>query len=277
MLDNIAMFRNNTDSKKKIYDIPIDDILPNPYQPRKHFDIHALRELSQSIEQYGVLQPINVNKTKDGKYELVAGERRLRASKMAGLKVIPATIVDMSENDLAIVSLIENLQREDLNFFEEAQGYFQLISEHNLTQEELALKIGKNQSTIANKIRILKLPDSVKKLITEYNLTERHARALLKLPDEQLQIDVVKKIKKNNLNVKKTEELIEKTANNITDPKKKNKAKVKMFKDMRIYINTLNHAVKMLKKSGVKVEAKQEDKEDYIEYIVKIPKGPKNK
>ncbi|MBZ4646148.1 MAG: ParB family transcriptional regulator, chromosome partitioning protein [Petroclostridium sp.] len=274
MMEVMSMFRSSNDEKGKIINIPIDKIKPNPYQPRKHFDKAALEELCGSIKQYGVLQPINVRKIGSGNYELVAGERRLRASQMANFKEIPAIVVDINDNDSAVLALIENLQREDLNFMEEAEGYFHLISEHGLTQEELAIKIGKNQSTIANKLRLLKLPPLVKKIINDNNLTERHARALLKLPDEQLQLKVLKTVCEKGLNVKKTEELIQKTIDRITEEKDKPKRgkQIRAFRDIRIFVNTIKQAIDMMKQSGIDAKASHEDKGEYIEYVIRIPK-----
>jgi ParB family chromosome partitioning protein len=268
------MFRSNNDDKNKVISLAIEKIKPNPYQPRKHFDKAALEELSASIRQYGVLQPINVRKIGSGGYELVAGERRLRASKMAELREIPAIVVDIDDNDSAVLALIENLQREDLSFMEEAEGYFHLISEHGFTQEELAQKVGKNQSTIANKLRLLKLPPLVKKMITDNNLTERHARALLKLPDEQLQLKILKTVCEKGLNVKRTEELIQKTIEKVTDnsDKPKKGKQIRAFRDIRIFVNTLKQAVDMMKQSGIEAKASQTDKGDYIEYVIRIPK-----
>jgi ParB family chromosome partitioning protein len=171
---------------KNITYLSIDSVRPNPYQPRKQFGKGALEELCESIQQYGVIQPINVRKITNNNYELVAGERRLRAAIMAGLKEIPAIVININDNDSAVLALIENLQR-NLNYLEEAEGYSNLINEHGFTQEELAQKIGKSQSTVANKIRLLRLSPLVKKILSDNNLTERHARALLKLHDEQLQ------------------------------------------------------------------------------------------
>lgn len=278
MMEVMSMFRNNNlDERNRIIKVPIEKVKPNPYQPRKHFDKLALEELSDSIKQYGVLQPINVRKIGSDNYELVAGERRLRASKIANLQMIPAIVVNMDDNDSAIVALIENLQREDLNFMEEAEGYFHLISEHGLTQEELAQKVGKNQSTIANKLRLLKLPPMVKKIINDHHLTERHARALLKMPDEQLQLKVLKKVCEKGLNVKNTEELIRDMIESMTEDKKETKNKqhkqVKIFGDMRIFINTVKQAVDLMKKSGVHAKTTQVDKGDHIEYVIKIPKS----
>lgn len=277
MLEVMSMFKNNSENRNRIVHIPIDKIKPNPYQPRKHFDKIALEELCESIKQYGVLQPINVRKIGTDSYELVAGERRLRASQLAKLKEIPAIIVEMNDNDSAVVALIENLQREDLSFMEEAEGYFHLISEHGFTQEELAQKVGKNQSTIANKLRLLKLSPAVKKVISDNQLTERHARALLKLPDEQLQLQVLDKVCEKGLNVKNTEEVIKDMIERMTSDQneqkvKKNNKQIKVFRDVRIFINTLKQAVDMMKKSGVNAETTQIDRGDYIEYTVKIPK-----
>jgi len=259
-----------TDQKKITY-IPIENIRPNPYQPRRHFEHSALEELCKSIKEYGVIQPINVRKTATNHYELVSGERRLRASILAGLKEIPAIVIDVNENDLAIMALIENLQREDLGYMEEAEGYSNLIKDHGLTQEELAQKIGKSQSTIANKIRLLKLPPMVKKMLSDHQLTERHARALLKLHDEQLQLRVLKKVCERGLNVKKTEELVQKALEKYTEPSN-GRTLTRSIKDIRIFVNTIRQAIDMMKKSGVNAKAAQIDRGEFVEFIVRIPK-----
>lgn len=229
-------------------------------------------ELAESIKEYGVLQPISVRKNGTDFYELIAGERRLRASQLAGLNDIPAIIVDISDAQSALMALIENLQREDLNFFEEAEGYYSLIKDHGLTQEELASKLGKKQSTIANKLRILKLPDEVKKTVKENGLTERHARALLKLPDEKCQIKVLNEVVKRNLNVKATEDLIERELFKINaENKQKNKkVKYKWTINPRVITNTLKQ---IMDKNGINAEYSHREKEDYLEIIVKIPKA----
>lgn len=257
---------------KIIMEIPIEDIVPNPYQPRKVFSEKSLEELSSSIEIYGVLQPITVRK-KDEKYELVAGERRLRAAKIAKLAKIPAILTEMSDETSAVLAMIENLQREDLNFIEEALGYESLIKEHNFTQQQLAEKMGKKQSTIANKLRILKLPDSIKEYVIEGNLTERHARALLKLPDEKLMKKVVAKVIKNGLTVKNTEKLIKDILEKIElekNPEKKQTTKYSM--GLRIYLNTLKQAYEAIINTGIKAKYNEIDKGDYMEIVVKIPK-----
>lgn len=167
--------------------VNIDLISPNVYQPRKIFNEEAIDELAKSIKSYGIIQPLSVRRMGDSRYELVAGERRLRAAKKIGLKEVPVIIVDVTDKESAAIALLENIQREDLNFLEEAEAYYNLIREHSYTQEKLAELIGKKQSTIANKIRLLKLPQRIRKKLLESNLTERHARALLKLPTEELQ------------------------------------------------------------------------------------------
>ncbi|OPZ94849.1 MAG: Nucleoid occlusion protein [Firmicutes bacterium ADurb.Bin419] len=263
------------DDLRNITYIGIENIRPNPYQPRKQFNKISLEELCESIKQYGVIQPINVRKLSSSMYELVAGERRLRAATMAGLKEIPAIVIEINDNDSAVMALIENLQREDLSYMEEAEGYNNLISDHGFTQEELATKIGKSQSTIANKIRLLKLPPLVKKILSDNSLTERHARALLKLHDEQLQLKVLKNVCERGLNVKKTEELVEKAIDRFTkqESEKKNKVKfTKAIRDIRIFVNTIKQAIDLMKKSGVDAKAAQFDRGSYVEFIVRIPK-----
>ncbi len=227
-------YEEKKSEEKKITMISIDLIRPNPYQPRRKFDNSTMDELCRSIQQYGVIQPINVRKVNNTHYELVAGERRLRAAAMAGHKEVPAIIVDIGEDDSAIMALIENLQREDLGYLEEAEGYRNLIKEHGLTQEELAQKIGKSQSTIANKIRILRLSPMVKKILSDNGLTERHARALLKIDDEQIQLKVLQKVCDRGLNVRKTEELVQKALDKYCNPNKSQEYKGRMTKSIKI-------------------------------------------
>ncbi|AOY75407.1 ParB/RepB/Spo0J family partition protein [Clostridium formicaceticum] len=262
-------------TERKVLEICIDSVISNPYQPRKTFSQASLQELSQSIKVYGVLQPISVRQIGEGKYELIAGERRVKAAKLANLKTIPAIINhQISDKDSAILAIIENLQREDLNFIEEAEGYFNLIEDHGLTQQELAIRIGKNQSTIANKLRILRLREDIKQKLLESHLTERHARALLKLPDDELRVLALEKVIKNDYNVKKTEELIQSMLEEITaEEEPKRQQKIKSFMNYKIYINTIKQAYDAIKDKQEKAEFKQVDKGDFIEVTVKIPKG----
>ncbi|HEY8362871.1 MAG TPA: nucleoid occlusion protein [Tissierellaceae bacterium] len=253
--------------------IPVDAIKPNPYQPRRNFDLKSLEELSQSIKAYGVIQPISVRKISENSYELIAGERRLRASQMAKLDKIPAIIVEYKDRDSALLALMENLQREDLNFIEEAEGYNSLIVDHGFTQQEIAEKLGKSQSTIANKLRLLKLPEDIKRDLINHNLTERHGRALLKLTDDDLRRKVLEKIIKNDLNVKKTEELVDGILDDLTKvDEKKGKQQIKSLINIRIYLNTLKKAYSAIKESGLNAEYKEIDKGEYVEVVVKIPK-----
>ncbi len=260
-------------AEREVKNIPINLIRPNTYQPRKKFNNDTIIELSQSIREYGVLQPISVRKNGSSYYELVAGERRLRASQLAGLTEIPAIVVDMSDTESAVIALIENLQREDLDFIEEAEGYYNLIKDHGFTQDELARRIGKRQSTIANKLRILKLSDSVKSMIVKEGLTERHARALLKLPQEELQLKVIDDVIKGGLNVKKTEDLIDsqlkKMTNNVNNKTEK-KMKFKWSINPRVIVNTLKQ---IMDKNGIKAEYSHKEKDDCMEIIVRIPKN----
>lgn len=259
---------------KEISYIPIKSIKPNPYQPRKNFSKRSLEELSQSIKAYGIIQPISVRKIGDESYELIAGERRLRASEMAELENIPAIVVKLMDKDSAVIALIENLQREDLNFVEEAEGYNSLINDHGLTQQELAEKMGKNQSTIANKLRILRLSDDVKRLIVENELTERHARALLKLPDEEMQLHVLEKVINKDLTVKKTESLIKSILEDLTrEDEPTHKQSIKSMINFKIYLNTLRNAYNAIKESGVDAKYEQKDMGEFIEVTVKIPKA----
>lgn len=269
---------------RRIENIPIHMIKPNPYQPRKSFSVHSLEELAQSIRQYGIIQPITVRSSSQSGYELIAGERRLRAAKLAGLDYIPAMIIHTCEQDSAIFAMIENLQRENLHYLEEAKGYASLIQDHGFTQEELAVKLGKSQSTIANKLRILRLSNSIKELLIRENLTERHARALLKLPDDELRLKAVRQVVAKKMNVRDTEVVIDEFLEELQDKKQRagrkkeaqdGKRQTRVFKrtkDIRIFINTIRNAVNLLKGYGLEVQYFQVDKEDQVEITVMIPK-----
>ena len=255
--------------------LPITTIKPNPYQPRRNFDQKALEELSQSIKSYGIIQPISVRQLSNDSYELVAGERRLRASELADLDKIPVIIVDFRDKESAMMALIENLQREDLNFIEEAEGYHNLIKDHDFTQQELAEKIGKSQSTIANKIRLLKLPSDIQKILIEEKLTERHGRVLLKLPDDKLKHAVLEEVLNNDLNVKNTELIVEDILNDLMgedDEEEEPQQNVKSLINVRIYLNTLKKAYKAIKEFGIDANYKEVDKENHVELVIKIPK-----
>lgn len=259
-----------TEDNSKVLNIPIRAILPNPYQPRHFFDLVSLKELSKSIKAYGILQPIAVRRICAGEYELVAGERRLRAAELAGLDAVPAIVVDVSDDDSAMLALIENIQRKDLNFFEEAEAFYHLIKEHGLTQEQLSQKIGKKQSTIANKIRLLKLSQKLRQIILQNDLTERHARALLKLP-QQDRPAVLDYIIEKNLSISETEKYInEYITGNIAKRNIKFKGIEKT--DYKIFLNTIKKALELVRQAGVTAKTKQIEHDDCYEYIIKISK-----
>ena len=258
----------------KIETVAIDRVIPNPYQPRKVFSDAALQELADSILQHGLMQPITVRMIGNS-YELIAGERRLKASKLAGLETIPAVIVEVTTKDSAVLALIENLQRENLNFLEESQAYYKIMQDYNYTQQELAKTLGKNQSTVANKLRVLKLSATIQKLLIENNLTERHARALLKLPTEEYQLIALEKVIKQELNVKRTEQIIEQLLVDITKEdmiKHKANQKVKSYiRDMRLVTNTITEAVNLIQKAGVDAKYTMKEHADSYEIRIKIP------
>lgn len=246
-------------------------ILPNIYQPRKTFDDNTIEELAQSIKAYGIIQPLSVRKMGSNSFELVAGERRLRAAKKIGLEKVPAIIVDITDKESAAIALLENLQREDLNYIEEAEAYFNLIKDHSYTQEQLAETIGKKQSTIANKLRLLKLSAEVRTMLLNNKLTERHARALLKVSDEKRQVEILNIIIDKKLNVKETEKLIERDLSKevVKEVAADGKRKIKGIFSPKLYINTIRE---VFDKFGVNAEYKSKELDDFIEVTVRIPK-----
>jgi ParB family chromosome partitioning protein len=248
--------------------IPNDQIYPNPNQPRQVFDQEELVNLAISIRMNGILQPITVRQTDKG-YELVSGERRLRASKLAGLVSIPCIVVDVNNMKSAVFALIENLQRQNLNFFEEAVAIERLMNEYGLSQEDAARRLGKAPSTVSNKLRLLNLPEKARKKLMENGLTERHARALLKLDEEDI-YDVIEKIIDKKLNVIQTEDLIDEIINKNSLPKRQTK---RMFSDVKIFLNTINSAVDTMKKSGIGADIRREDTGDSYIYRIEIPKN----
>lgn len=267
----------------KIVFLPIDKIITNPYQPRKLFERNSLEELAGSIKSYGVLQPVSVRLINGCSYELVAGERRLRASKLAGLTNIPAIVINITDKDSAVIALIENLQRQDLHYLEEAEGFRNLMSDYSLTQEEMARRIGKSQSTVANKLRILKLPRQVQKLLLEHGLTERHARTLLRAPDTRVQMEILERVIKYDLTVKRTEELVEdaiKKADkpgavySTTKPAVRRRGNMKLcIKDIRLLANSLKKAAEMMNGSGHKTDYTVVESEEGYEFRIYVCKG----
>lgn len=254
--------------------ISVEKVIPNSSQPRKYFNEEAIMELSQSIKSYGIIQPLSLRKLSEDSYEIVAGERRFRAAKLADLNEVPAIIVNIDEKDSAFIALLENIQREDLNFIEEAEAYKNLIQEYNYTQAQLAQVIGKKQSTIANKLRVLKLDSELRKLLLENNLTERHGRALLKLPNLELQLKVIKKVVEKGLNVKKTEELVEKELFQLENAEiaSDGKKRIKGIFSPKVYMNTIKQ---VFDKYGIDANYRSKELEDSIKVTITIPKKEK--
>jgi len=261
---------------EQVLQISVNEIRPNPYQPRKTFTEESIRELSASIKQVGIIQPLIVRKL-GGVYELVAGERRLRAAKVAGLVTVPVVVKQYTNQEVAQATLVENLQREDLNVLEEALAYDLLLSEFSLTQEELARRLGMSQSTVANKRRLLKLADEVKVLLSEGKLSERHARALLKLESLQAQATLAALAVSQDLTVKQTEEAVERFLAGESEHEDGATAVVKpvrrfLVRDVRIFVNSVRQAIALMKKNGVAAEVQEIDKDTHYEFVVRIPK-----
>lgn len=256
-------------TENKILSIPQGDILPNPNQPRRRFDYDELEGLAQSIRANGILQPLLVRNLENGKYELIAGERRLRAARLIGLTKVPCIINDISESDSAVFAVIENLQRQNLDYFEEAEALALLISDYRMSQEELCKKLGKAQSTLSNKLRLLKLNEEMRYKISRAGLSERHARALLSLADEVQRARALSIIIDRHLTVNESEALIEQMLRKNEAPKRQI---LKGFKDIRIFINTLNNAVDAIRRAGIDADSVKTETDEYVEYIVRIPK-----
>lgn len=249
--------------------IPPDLIYPNPNQPRRDFNMDELHSLADSIRVSGILQPITVRQGENGLYELVAGERRLRAARIAGVPRIPCIEIRVCNDESAVLALIENIQRSNLSYFEEAEGIAQLMAQLGANQDEIARRLGKAQSTLSNKLRLLKLSAELRRQIAEAGLTERHARALLKLEDPKLQKQALHEIISKRLNVSDTDKLIEQ----MNRPQKKKKGKpMLVMKDIRIFMNTISHAVDTMKRAGIAAVSEKNETDDYIEYHVRIQK-----
>ena len=250
--------------------IPINAVRPNPQQPRRSFDETALRELADSISAYGILQPLTV-RDRGGVYELVAGERRLRAARIAGLREVPCLIAEVGEEDAALLALIENLQRRDLDYMEEAAAIARLIRRYGLSQQQAAEKLGKSQPTIANKLRLLRLSAPVLDCLRQYGLTERHARTLLRLTDPEQQLAAARHIGKRGLNVAQTEQYIDQlTAENRTEPPRRRPTYV--IKDVRLFLNSVERGVRLMQSAGVGAEVGRRDTEEEILLTIHIPK-----
>lgn len=259
---------------EEVVNIAIEKIVPNRYQPRTVFDEAKIEELARTIHTHGVIQPIVIRKMEDEKYEIIAGERRFRAMSKLQWKEVPAIIRNLSDKETASIALIENLQREELTAIEEAVAYQKLLKLHELTQEALAQRLGKGQSTVANKLRLLKLPEEVQQAILKKELSERHARALMQIKEKELQLQLMDMTIENHWNVKQLEQKVEEIINPpLKEDKKAAKPKRKaVSKDVRIALNTIKQSLSMVTKSGINIKTEEEDMEEFYQITVRIPK-----
>ena len=251
--------------------IPVNTIRPNPQQPRRRFDEEGLRELAESIAAYGILQPLTV-RDRGGVYELVAGERRLRAARMAGLRQVPCLVAQVGEEDAALLALIENLQRRDLDYMEEAAAIASLIRRYDLSQQQAAEKLGRSQSAVANKLRLLKLPPEVIVLLRDARLTERHARALLSLPSPALQRTAAEHIITAKLNVAQSEQYIARLCGQAAKPKKA--IPLYRTKDVRLFLNTVRRSLSIMQSAGVAARWDRQETDEDLVLTIHIPKQP---
>ena len=258
-----------------IYDIPVKNIVPNPNQPRKEFDERSLYGLAQSIKDYGIIQPLSVRLSGEAdsekKYELIAGERRLRAAKLLFKETVPCVIIDADSQASAELAIIENLQREDLNFFEQARAICKLIENFGYTQEQAARRLSVSQSYIANKLRILKLSKEEQDIIIEYGLTERHARSFIRISDDEERRKVVDAVIKRAMNVSATDKYIDRLLEK-QKPQSEKPHSVIIFKDIRLFLNTIDKAVDTVAQSGIDIKSEKRDKGEYIEICLTVPK-----
>lgn len=265
-----AIFTQKKDKQgTRVIEVPAEQIAPNPYQPRQEFGQTELLTLAASIKSDGILQPLTVRQ-KGERYELIAGERRLRAAILAGLKTVPCIVMDVSDRNSALLSLVENIQRKDLGFFEEADAISRLIDFYGMTQEDAALRLGYAQSTLANKLRLRKLSQEERRLIVENGLTERHARALLRLNDPAERISAINQISRRKLNVDATERLIDSMIEHERFKERIRKGSV-LFKDVRLFMNTVNKAVETMQIAGVNVNVDKKEADGVLDYHIRIP------
>ncbi len=253
----------------KVIEIPVSQISPNPYQPRREFDEGELLSLSLSIKTEGILQPLSVRKVGES-YELIAGERRLRGAVMAGLDAVPCIVIETTDRNSALLALVENIQRKDLGFFEEAHAISNLIELYGMTQEDAALRLGYAQSTLANKLRLLKLNAQERTLICQRGLSERHARAFLRLPEGEKRLEIIQRVAREHLTVERTERLIDSALEHERYCKQIRKGQA-VFKDLRLFMNTVNKAVETMQIAGVDVNVDKVTRDDEVEFHIRIP------
>ena len=261
--------------KRKILNLPIDKLRPNPHQPRKTFTREELNGLAQSILANGLLQPVSVRRAPGGYYEIIAGERRWRACIQAGMKQIPCLVQECTDAESAVLAILENLQRQDLQVFEEAEGIRRLMEDWGVTQEQAARRLGKSQSAIANKLRLLRLTPEERSIIIENAMTERHARALIRVPEDSERKRLLSIAAEKGLNVRQTEEMVQSYLEGHQEKKRPNRTFI--AKDIRIFVNTIEHAVATMKSAGILAQTERREEGDYFEYIVRIPKTEASK
>jgi len=256
---------------RQILELPVEAIRPNPHQPRQHFDTTGLTELAESIRQHGILQPLTVRSSNDC-WELVAGERRLRAAKLADLETVPCIEIAANPERSALLALIENLQRRDLHFFEEAEAIADYIRQAGCTQEEAAARLGRSPSALANKLRLLRLSPACRQALTAGALSERHARALLRLEDEEERLAALQHIRAHGLNVAQTEQYVDRrlTALQSTPPERR---RTFIMKDVRLFLNSIDRGLRLVREAGIPARTERRDTEDAIFITIQIPRN----
>ncbi|MBC1891556.1 nucleoid occlusion protein [Listeria booriae] len=262
------------DFMQKIVELPIAAIIPNRFQPRTVFDASKIEELARTIRIHGVIQPIVVREYEPEKYEIIAGERRFRAVSSLEWEHIPAIIQSLTDDEVAAIALIENLQREELTPIEEAKAYQSLLDMQGITQEALAQRVGKSQSAVANKLRLLRLPESIQQAVLDKQISERHARSLLVLEEEEQQLAVLAKIVENKWNVKETEQHIA-SLHTKPEPKKAKPQRKAISRDVRIAVNTIKQSITMVKDNGMDLQMEEEESDDFYQITIQIPKQSK--
>ena len=255
-----------------VVQLNVSDIDPNAYQPRTEFDDEKIKELAQTLQTHGIIQPIIVRSKGEDQYEIIAGERRLRAAKFLEWEKISAIVRELSDTETASLALIENIQREELSVIEEAQAYSKLLEMHELTQEALAQRLGKSQSTVANRIRLLSLPEEIQEGLLQKDITERHARSLMTLKTTEEQVEYYEKVIEQGLTVRELDDLIKSDYAKPVEKKKRKKPKL-VSKDVRIATNTIKRSLKMISDTGIDVESEEEDLDDYYQITIKVKKN----
>lgn len=258
--------------EKRVLRLEVEAIRPNPRQPRRLFDEGALRELAASIRRHGVVQPLVVRRRGDG-WELVAGERRLRAARLAGLTAVPCVEAEVDERESALLALVENLQRQDLHYFEEAAAIAQYLRRTHATQEEAAAELGRSPSAVANKLRLLRLSPACQALLLEKGLTERHARALLRLEDEEERLTAVRKAAERGWNVAQMEQYVERRLQELQTTAPTGR-RTYILKDVRLFLNSVDRGLRIVREAGVEAKCLREDTEDEIVMTIRIPRRP---